>query len=108
MRARALMLVLLLAASGFGVQAAEIARGPVVAQLETEPSEPMEQLGAPPIEPADRPVEMPALTYSNDPSPFGGSIFDRPKLTGNWWGTRDILFENGLTFDVSSTPAEEK
>jgi len=98
-----LFLVLLLSDSVFGVQAAETSHGGGVAELEAEPVEPLDPQVAPPIEPADRPADMPTLTSSNDPSRFGGSIFDRPKLTGNWWGARDYLFENGLTFDVSST-----
>jgi porin len=37
------------------------------------------------------------------PSPFAGTLFERTKLTGNWWGARDALLENGLTFDNSTT-----
>jgi len=36
-------------------------------------------------------------------SPFAGSLFERPKLTGNWLGLRDGLALNGIALDVSST-----
>jgi porin len=99
---RALILVLLLAGSGFTVQAAEKSDGRSSTEFETEPGEALESLAAVPIDSAACPLEVPTLACS-DPSPFGGSIFDRPKLTGNWWGARDVLFENGITFDISST-----
>ena len=37
------------------------------------------------------------------PPPFGGPLCSRPKLTGDWWGLRDHLRDNGVTFDVSAT-----
>ncbi|MCX7419139.1 MAG: carbohydrate porin [Planctomycetia bacterium] len=37
------------------------------------------------------------------PSPFGGSLLERPKLTGDWFGTRTELAEDGVTLDVSNT-----
>lgn len=37
------------------------------------------------------------------PSPFAGPLFERTKLTGNWFGARDSLLANGITLDVSST-----
>jgi porin len=36
-------------------------------------------------------------------SPSGGTIFERPKLAGNWWGARQALAETGITLDVSAT-----
>lgn len=55
------------------------------------------------IEPAGPQLMAPAFPEDWRPSPFAGTIFDRPKLTGNWWGARDALAEKGLTFDISST-----
>jgi porin len=34
---------------------------------------------------------------------FGGPIFERSKLTGDWFGCRSNLRDHGLTLDVSST-----
>jgi porin len=34
-------------------------------------------------------------------SQTGGSFFDRPTLTGNWWGARDTLATHGVIFDIS-------
>jgi porin len=34
---------------------------------------------------------------------FGGPWYERPKLTGDWLGTRSALAGNGITFDVSNT-----
>ncbi len=34
---------------------------------------------------------------------FGGPWWQRPKLTGNWFGHRDHLAENGLAIDVLNT-----
>jgi hypothetical protein len=34
---------------------------------------------------------------------FGGPWNSRPKLTGDWWGLREQLRDNGLTFDISAT-----
>lgn len=36
-------------------------------------------------------------------SPFAGSLLERPKLTGNWLGTRDYLAQHGIAFDVYTT-----
>jgi hypothetical protein len=45
-----------------------------------------------------------SLAYELPPaSPFAGSLFERPKLTGNWLGLRDGLALNGIALDVSST-----
>lgn len=37
------------------------------------------------------------------PTPFGGPIHDRPKLTGDWFGARSGLRDRGVTVDVSTT-----
>jgi len=39
-----------------------------------------------------QPVEMPAT--------WGGDIWSRPRLTGNWGGLRDDLGKQGVVFDV--------
>ena len=45
-----------------------------------------------------------SLAYELPPaSPFAGSLFERPKLTGNWLGLRDGLALNGVALDVSNT-----
>jgi porin len=36
-------------------------------------------------------------------SPFAGALWERPKLLGNWLGTRDALALNGIGLDVSTT-----
>jgi len=47
-----------------------------------------------------------ASTPANESTSAPGSaidptIFERPKLTGNWWGARDTLEAHGVTLDVS-------
>jgi porin len=37
------------------------------------------------------------------PSPFSGPLFERTKLTGDWFGGRSALAVNGITVDVSNT-----
>lgn len=51
------------------------------------------------------PLVVPAFIVSEDPpaSSYSGTIFERSRLTGNWWAARDVLRENGMTFDFSST-----
>jgi porin len=44
-----------------------------------------------------------STSASPQPAPFGGPWISRPKLTGDWFGLRQELRDNGLTFDVSST-----
>lgn len=41
--------------------------------------------------------------YAASTSPFGGSLLERSKLFGNWFGVRDSLLANGVTLDASST-----
>jgi porin len=35
--------------------------------------------------------------------PYGGSLFERTKLLGDWGGVRDQLRDHGITFDIYST-----
>lgn len=37
------------------------------------------------------------------PSPFSGPLFERTKLTGDWFGGRSALAGNGITVDISNT-----
>jgi porin len=37
------------------------------------------------------------------PSPLAGPLLERPKLTGDWFGTRSELAGHGITLDVSNT-----
>jgi porin len=37
------------------------------------------------------------------PPPFGGPLLERPKLTGDWFGCREALRDQGITIDVSTT-----
>ncbi len=37
------------------------------------------------------------------PSPFGGPLQERPKLSGDWLGARSCLRDHGITWDISST-----
>jgi porin len=38
-----------------------------------------------------------------EPAPFGGPLHERPKLTGDWFGTRTALRESGITWDIYNT-----
>ena len=38
-----------------------------------------------------------------DGTQFGGALFERPKLSGDWLGGRSALRDRGLTLDVSTT-----
>src|SRR5207248_8009053 len=40
----------------------------------------------------------PAPASANDTT-----IFERPKLTGDWWGARDALEAHGVTLDINLT-----
>lgn len=93
MSTRTLALVLFLAGCVVTVRAAE---GPYGPGIDSAASVPTADSVVPPS-------MVPTPTYWSPTSPFGGSIFDRPKLTGNWWGARDSLYENGMTLDVSAT-----
>jgi porin len=66
--------------------------------LASEPSPgPLDPLAAPcPEATADKP-EQP------EPPPFGGPLFERSKLTGDWLGTQTEMRDRGITWDISST-----
>ena len=50
------------------------------------------------------PVSAPANETTPAPaSAIDATIFERPKLTGDWWGARDTLEAHGVTLDVSLT-----
>ena len=34
------------------------------------------------------------------PPTWGGDFWDRPRLTGSWWGLRDELGKKGVVFDA--------
>ena len=47
-----------------------------------------------------------ARAFAGDAPPasaFGGSILERSKLTGDWWGVRDVASSNGVAVDVKLT-----
>lgn len=47
-------------------------------------------------------AEPDSLTQTQS-SLFGGPWYERPKVTGDWFGTRSALAGNGITLDVSNT-----
>jgi porin len=103
---RSLLLTLLLASTGRTVaQATEISHFGDAVKPEAETVEPLAPEPGATIDPADPHLVAPAFDYPDDPprSPFAGTIFDRPKPTGDWCGARDALLEQGLTFEISST-----
>ncbi len=101
---RSLLLILLIASCGSAA-----ADTPVILPLsgnaapETDTFDPQRPESVATIEPGNPQFIAPAFPEESPPSPFAGTIFERPKLTGNWWGSRDALAERGLTFDISST-----
>jgi porin len=53
---------------------------------------------------------LPAASPMSEPNPspepfnpYAGDLFNRSRLSGDWWGTRSGLAEKGLTFDLFST-----
>src|SRR5574339_125411 len=36
------------------------------------------------------------------PPTWGGDFWDRPRLTGSWWGLRDELGKKGVVLDVDT------
>ena len=48
-------------------------------------------------------VAEPEAQAPPQPSPFAGPLLERPKLTGDWFGTRSVLAGHGITLDVSNT-----
>jgi porin len=53
--------------------------------------------------PADGEVGGASTSTASQLPSFGGPWNSRPKLTGDWWGLREQLRDNGLTFDISAT-----
>jgi porin len=54
-------------------------------------------------QPPDGEPGVPPTSTAIQPAPFGGPWISRPKLTGDWWGLREQLRDDGLTFDISAT-----
>lgn len=52
--------------------------------------------------PYDQTYAPPTMTVA-PPSPYAGSLWERPVLTGNWGGARDSIAANGIIFSASST-----
>ncbi len=48
-------------------------------------------------------IEHSAPLTAPPPSPFSGPLFERSKLTGDWFGTRSELAAHGIAFDISTT-----
>ena len=48
-------------------------------------------------------IEEPEAQTPAQPSPFGGPLLERQKLTAGWYGTRSALAEHGITIDLSTT-----
>lgn len=48
-------------------------------------------------------AEVPSNSAASQPVSFGGPWYSRPKLTGDWYGLRERLRDNGFTFDISAT-----
>jgi len=53
--------------------------------------------------PLDLAAEAPSSSADSPPAPFGGPIMTRSKLTGDWFGLREDLRDDGFTFDISAT-----
>jgi porin len=51
--------------------------------------------------------EVSANSTPSKPAPFGGPWDSRTKLTGDWYGFRERLRDNGLTFDISASGYEQ-
>ena len=76
--------------------------------IDMEPSNPSSVSQAQPVAAAgDRSAGAAAETSltgtAPQPAPFAGPWNARPKLTGDWWGLRDNLRDNGVTLDISAT-----
>jgi porin len=82
-----------------GVLAQEPAPAPAPAALPAPAPAPVAAPAAAPTA-ASAPAEPPTPP---PPPPYGGPLLERPKLTGDWFGTRDQLRDNGITFDLYST-----
>ncbi|MEZ6140822.1 MAG: carbohydrate porin [Zavarzinella sp.] len=63
-------------------------------RITLEPESNKEQvLPLPPTETTELPAE----------NPYIGELFNRSRLTGDWWGQRSALADQGLTFDLFAT-----
>ena len=51
--------------------------------------------------------EVSSNSTPSKPAPFGGPWDSRPKLTGDWYGFRERLRDNGFTFDISASGYEQ-
>ena len=40
-----------------------------------------------------------AAAQTDAPETYAGDLWSRPRLTGDWWGSRDWLAKRGVTFD---------
>ena len=102
-RSALVLAIFLVTASIASAQVSEPARLPAVSEQNQAPVQTPAQGGA--IDPAaSRPAEPIAPAPQPQPeSPFEGLIYDRSKLTGDWFGLRDDLLDNGMTLDVSTT-----
>jgi porin len=71
----------------------------------SEAPQPFDSVGDPTAgdEPAYGEAGGASTITGSQPSLFGGPWYSRPKLTGDWWGLRELLRDNGLTFDISQT-----
>ena len=45
-------------------------------------------------------LPAPAMAQFDGPEKYGGDLFSRPRLTGDWGGTRDEMAKRGVFFDV--------
>jgi porin len=83
------------------IAAAALAQPPATPPPSLMPDQPLPGADAIDRLTALPPVETPPSPPT--PSPFGGPLLERPKLTGDWLGTRSGLRDNGITLDVSTT-----
>lgn len=71
-----------------------------------EPAEMAGGTSAPVVATSGPIVETPSSVVAQAaaaPNPYTGDLLDRYRLTGDWWGARSALAEEGLTFDFYDT-----
>lgn len=57
--------------------------------------------GKPSVAAEPPPSSQPAAPAATQPAaPYSGGLLDRSALTGDWWGARNVLAENGVKFDA--------